>query len=214
MAHNNLKGFISNFFYVRAKFFHLALFKVPQDFILFILTIYQELSSLSKSSEINTSTASYFVSPKRTIPVIPRLFSSTLKLNNIVSNYCNCPKQSVIMGFLRRMSLTISQQNRKTIYVIMSLWLNDDGKAVSTFKVSSSITTNYLICLLLKTKGQYSLKISLSEKSLYDLKYVLYLTHCILVDFSTVIYWTRPFVILRVSGVFCNFNSIFDGKPC
>ena len=118
------------------------------------------------------------------------------------------------MGFLRRMSLTISQQKRKTIYVIMSLWLNDDGKAVSTFKVSSSITTNYLICLILKTKGQYSLKISLSEKDLYDIEYVLYSTHCILVDSSTVLYWTRPFVILRLSGLFCCFYSIFDGKSC
>ena len=38
------------------------------------------------------------------------------------------------------------------------------------------------------------------------------LTHCILVDSSTVIFWMNPFVILGVSGLFClfYFNSIFD----
>ena len=35
------------------------------------------------------------------------------------------------------------------------------------------------------------------------------LTHCILVDSSTVIYWTSLFVILGVLGC---FYSIFDGK--
>ena len=34
-------------------------------------------------------------------------------------------------------------------------------------------------------------------------------THCILVDSSTYICWTSPFVIL---GVFCLFYSNFDGK--
>ena len=34
-------------------------------------------------------------------------------------------------------------------------------------------------------------------------------THCILVDSSTYICWTSPFVIL---GVFCCFYSNFDGK--
>ena len=34
-------------------------------------------------------------------------------------------------------------------------------------------------------------------------------THCILVDSSTYICWTSPFVIL---GVFCRFYSNFDGK--
>ena len=29
------------------------------------------------------------------------------------------------------------------------------------------------------------------------------LTNCILVDSSTVIYWTSPFVLLGVSGLFC-----------
>ena len=40
------------------------------------------------------------------------------------------------------------------------------------------------------------------------------LTHCILVDSSTVICWTQQFVIL---GVFCllkRFYSSFDGKLC
>ena len=40
------------------------------------------------------------------------------------------------------------------------------------------------------------------------------LTHCIPVDSSTVIYWLSPFVILGVSGLFCRFYSIFDGKSC
>ena len=38
--------------------------------------------------------------------------------------------------------------------------------------------------------------------------------HCILVDSSTVICWMRPVVILGVSGLFCYFHSIFDGKSC
>ena len=38
------------------------------------------------------------------------------------------------------------------------------------------------------------------------------LTYCILVDSSTVISWTSPFVILGVSGLFCHFYSIFDGN--
>ena len=38
------------------------------------------------------------------------------------------------------------------------------------------------------------------------------LTHCILVDFSTVICWTSSFIILGVSAVFCCFYFIFDGK--
>ena len=40
------------------------------------------------------------------------------------------------------------------------------------------------------------------------------LIHCMLVDFSTVIYWTSLFLILEVSGLFCRFNSIFDGTSC
>ena len=31
---------------------------------------------------------------------------------------------------------------------------------------------------------------------------------------STVICWVSPFVILGVSGLFCRFYSIFDGKSC
>ena len=31
-------------------------------------------------------------------------------------------------------------------------------------------------------------------------------------DSSTVICWTSPFVILRVSSLFCRFNYIFDGN--
>ena len=37
------------------------------------------------------------------------------------------------------------------------------------------------------------------------------LTHRILVDSSIFIRWTSPFVILGVPGLFCRFNSIFDG---
>ena len=42
-----------------------------------------------------------------------------------------------------------------------------------------------------------------------------YLTHCILLDPSTVICWTSPISpcnILGVSGLFCHLYSIFDGK--
>ena len=39
------------------------------------------------------------------------------------------------------------------------------------------------------------------------------LTHCILVEESTVIRWTNLFVILGVFGLFCCI-SIFDGKFC
>ena len=37
-------------------------------------------------------------------------------------------------------------------------------------------------------------------------------THCISVDSSAIIYWTSAFVILGMSGLFCRFNSILDGK--
>ena len=40
----------------------------------------------------------------------------------------------------------------------------------------------------------------------------LLLTLYILVDFSTVLFWMSPFVILGVSGLFCSFYSIFDRK--
>ena len=36
------------------------------------------------------------------------------------------------------------------------------------------------------------------------------LTHCILVDSSTVKCWTDPFVILGVLGLFCHFYPSFD----
>ena len=39
------------------------------------------------------------------------------------------------------------------------------------------------------------------------------LTHCILVDSSTIICWTSPFVILGVSGLLCHFYSVFDESP-
>ena len=40
------------------------------------------------------------------------------------------------------------------------------------------------------------------------------LIHCILVDFSVVICWKSPFVILGVLALLCRFYSIFDGKSC
>ena len=40
------------------------------------------------------------------------------------------------------------------------------------------------------------------------------LAHNILMDSSNVICWTSPFVTLGVMGLFCGFNSIFDGKSC
>ena len=40
------------------------------------------------------------------------------------------------------------------------------------------------------------------------------LTHYILVVSPTVIYWTRPFVILGVLDVLYRFYSIFDGNSC
>ena len=40
-----------------------------------------------------------------------------------------------------------------------------------------------------------------------------HLTHCILVDSSTITCLTSPFVILGVSGLLCRFYSIFDGNP-
>ena len=42
----------------------------------------------------------------------------------------------------------------------------------------------------------------------------LLLTHYTLVDSSTVIHWTRPFIFLGVLGLFCHFCCIFDGKSC
>ena len=40
------------------------------------------------------------------------------------------------------------------------------------------------------------------------------LTHCVLVDSPSVIYWTILYVILGLSGLFCRCISIFVGKPC
>ena len=54
----------------------------------------------------------------------------------------------------------------------------------------------------------------LVDLSLSGLLAVYCLTHCILVDSSTVICWMSLFVILGVSGLFCHFYSIFDGKSC
>ena len=40
------------------------------------------------------------------------------------------------------------------------------------------------------------------------------LTHCILVDSSTVICWMCLVIILGVSGLFCHLYSISFGKSC
>ena len=72
-------------------------------------------------------------------------------------------------------------------------------------------------------KGQLSLhypcysflSAALVNKELLPLNVYSYiLTHCILVDSSAVICWASPFVILRVSGLFGHFHSIFIGKSC
>ena len=47
---------------------------------------------------------------------------------------------------------------------------------------------------------------------LHCLTHLLILTHCILVDSSTVICWMSPVVILGASGLFCHFYSIFWWK--
>ena len=44
--------------------------------------------------------------------------------------------------------------------------------------------------------------------------YPFILTHCILVDSPSVIYWTSPLVIIGVLSLFCCFYSSFDGKSC
>ena len=38
------------------------------------------------------------------------------------------------------------------------------------------------------------------------------ITHCLLVDSSTVVCWTSLLVILGVLSLFCHFYSILDGK--
>ena len=38
------------------------------------------------------------------------------------------------------------------------------------------------------------------------------LANCVLVDSSTVVCWSIPIAILGISGLFCRFYSIFDGK--
>ena len=41
---------------------------------------------------------------------------------------------------------------------------------------------------------------------------IIILTHCILVNSSTIRCWMSICAILGVSGLFCPFYSIFDGK--
>ena len=43
--------------------------------------------------------------------------------------------------------------------------------------------------------------------------YMLILTHCIIVDSSTVVCWTSLFVSLGVSGLICCFYSILIKTP-
>ena len=47
-----------------------------------------------------------------------------------------------------------------------------------------------------------------------DYSYMGKLTHCILLDSSTVICWMSSFVILGVPDLFYCFYSTFDGKSC
>ena len=50
-----------------------------------------------------------------------------------------------------------------------------------------------------------SLKQAFCERAVARAEAMLWLTLCILVDASTFICWTSPFVILAVSGLFCRF---------
>ena len=43
---------------------------------------------------------------------------------------------------------------------------------------------------------------------------IQHLTHGILVDSSSVLYWVSPFINSGVFGVFCRFFSNFDKKSC
>ena len=74
-----------------------------------------------------------------------------------------------------------------------------------------------MIDKLLRSRTNHKASIAvhghLKDSSL-QMRCILNLTHCILVDSSTVICWTSPFVILGVSGLFFCFYSIFDGKSC
>ena len=63
---------------------------------------------------------------------------------------------------------------------------------------------------VLASKFEYSATCLLHFDCYVVCMYFLGLTHCILVDSSTVICWTSPFVILGVSDLFCCFYSIFD----
>ena len=66
----------------------------------------------------------------------------------------------------------------------------------STVNISYATLSNFTFLLNGQRKGQI----------------FFLLTHCILVDYSTVICWMSPFIILQVSVLFCHFYSIFDGK--
>ena len=56
-------------------------------------------------------------------------------------------------------------------------------------------------------------KVSYQQGQAVDNRLFL-LTHCMLMDSSTVTYWTSPFVTLGVSGLFCHLYSIFEEKSC
>ena len=75
---------------------------------------------------------------------------------------------------------------------------------------------NELIKDLLQVPGSQTSYLELgehAEKGTF-IKVCMSLTHCILVDSSTVICWTNLIFILGMSGLFCHFYSIFDGKSC
>ena len=76
--------------------------------------------------------------------------------------------------------------------------------------------TTFFNPILAEAEPDLSLYISIYAQSMFscvkDLTVFLW-NHCILVDSSTVIYWTSPFVILEVSDPFCRFYSVIDGKP-
>ena len=56
------------------------------------------------------------------------------------------------------------------------------------------------------TQDIFSFPTPTPEKNIQESRSIL--THCILVDPSTVICWTNPFVILGVSCLFCRFYPV------
>ena len=102
-------------------------------------------------------------------------------------------------------SLTLLNSERPKLYTILA-FLNAIGLRKSQpqhFSNAAGIT-----------KKLQSFSSSLTDPGMGGYRYTGQALIQLLVDSSTVICWTSPFVILGVLGVFCRFYSIFDGKPC